>query len=59
MIIIAGLVLAFVLILIFGNRRTRACRWREDRRAGEHRCITCGARAKTPPRGCLSPQSDQ
>jgi hypothetical protein len=62
MIVVAGLVLAFVLILIFANRDTRHCRWREDRRQGGpegarlYRCMACGAVAQTetgqPPRTC-------
>lgn len=52
MIIIAGLILAFLLILIFSNRRTRHCRWREDRRGDrdgqrKYRCMACGAEAFT------------
>lgn len=52
MIVIIGLVLAFILIVIFSNRRTRQCRWREDR-AGDSdgmkkfRCAACGAQAFT------------
>ncbi|WP_111733255.1 hypothetical protein [Roseovarius amoyensis] len=55
MIVVAGLVLVFVLILIFGNRRTRACRWRRQRDGW--RCASCGARAPGegthPPKVCL------
>ena len=55
MIVALGLVIAFVLLLIFTNRKTRLCRWRETRREGDSqwRCIYCGAettgsRGKTP-----------
>lgn len=63
MIIIAGFILAFVLILIFSNRSTRDCRWRAERsgdRDGQrkYRCATCGAVSFTetgkPPRVCLA-----
>lgn len=52
MIIVAGLILAFVLIVIFSNRATRACRWREYRLSGcdmrqRWRCVTCGAEVVT------------
>ena len=61
MIVVAGLLLAFILILIFSNPATRACRWREDRtgdRGGQKkfRCMACGAEAFTstgkPPLDC-------
>lgn len=61
MIVVAGLIIAFVLILVFSNRATRQCRWREDRsgdRDGhkKFRCIACGAVAFTstgkPPLDC-------
>jgi len=52
MIVIAGLILAFVLIAIFGNRRMRACRWRAYRPSGcdlrtRWRCVSCGAEVMT------------
>ncbi|MCD1619788.1 hypothetical protein ACFSDD_15835 [Salipiger marinus] len=52
MIVALGLVIAFVLLLIFTNRKTRLCRWRETRREGDSqwRCIYCGAKT-TGPRG--------
>ncbi len=59
MIIIIGLVAAFLLILVFSNRRTRLCRWREDRRGAEttYHCIYCGATVTGPsgqtPKVCL------
>ncbi|SEK55997.1 hypothetical protein [Roseovarius nanhaiticus] len=63
MFVIIGLVLAFVLILIFSNTRTRQCRWREDRTRdtdGEryYHCMNCGHEAWTdtgkPPGICLA-----
>ncbi|MDC0739040.1 hypothetical protein N6L24_12190 [Cognatishimia sp. SS12] len=60
--ILIGLVLAFVLIAIFSNRKTRGCRWRADRRrngaAGDfYMCVACGAEVFTtdgaPPKICL------
>ena len=63
MIIVVGLALAFVLLLIFSNRQTRRCRWREDRTRDEvgtrfMYCLTCGAETFTkdgkPPKVCLS-----
>lgn len=52
MLIPVGLVVAFILILIFSNRRTRQCKWRADRRRDEngqsfYRCAVCGAEAFT------------
>jgi len=64
MIVVAGLILAFLLILIFSNRRTRSCRWREYRPSGcdtrtRWRCVSCGAEVvsdgATPPRQCHDP----
>jgi hypothetical protein len=61
MVIVAGLIVAFVLVLIFSDRKTRNCRWREDRTldASEgraYRCMTCGALDHTatgkPPKDC-------
>ena len=48
MIIVAGLIIAFLLVLVFSNRATRNCRWRAVRsgdREGEamYRCAACGA----------------
>lgn len=63
MLIIAGFILAFVLILVFSNRATRNCRWRAERSGDcegrrKYRCATCGAEAFTetgqPPRVCLA-----
>lgn len=61
MLVIVGLILAFVLIAVFSNRATRACRWRERRHSGgsQWTCIQCGARVEgrqgDPPRTCLRP----
>ncbi len=61
MVIVVGLIVAFVLVLIFSDRRTRNCRWREDRtlEAGDaraYRCMACGALDHTttgkPPKDC-------
>jgi len=65
LIVVLGLIVAFILIVIFSNRRTRACRWREDRRGDrdglrKYRCMACGAEAFTsngkPPLDCLANQ---
>ncbi len=61
MVIVIGLVVAFVLVLIFSNHRTRYCRWREDRTQDSsdgraYRCMACGAVEHTadgkPPKDC-------
>ena len=63
MIVVAGRLIAFVLLLIFSNGKTRRCRWREDRTRDEGgarymRCLACGAETFTkngkPPEICLS-----
>ena len=63
MLIVIALIVAFVLVAIFSNRRTRNCRWRADRRADSDgrrawRCAACGARAFTtddkPPQDCAA-----
>jgi hypothetical protein len=58
MLVVAGLIAAFVLIALFANPATRLCRWREDRQGAQSRwtCVHCGAtvygvRGK-PPRTC-------
>jgi len=60
-IIVVGLIVAFLLIVIFANRRTRNCRWREDRtiqsdKGRRYKCMACGAEAFTttgkPPLDC-------
>jgi len=61
MIIVAGLIIAFVLMLLLSNRKTRQCKWRADRsrdRDGQsyHRCVVCGEICFTndgkPPKIC-------
>jgi hypothetical protein len=65
MLVVIGLLIAFVLVVLFSNRATRACRWRMDRRGGrgvavKYRCAACGAVAFTtdgkPPLDCLKDQ---
>ncbi|MDU8911845.1 hypothetical protein [Aestuariicoccus sp. MJ-SS9] len=56
MLVIAGLILAFILIAVFQNRATRLCRWRMRREGGETswRCVYCGATARGErPKTCL------
>ncbi|TMM51895.1 hypothetical protein FDT80_12685 [Sulfitobacter sabulilitoris] len=59
--VVIGLIVAFVLVVIFSRRGTRACRWRADRTGDKgalrkYRCAACGAEAFTatdgPPRDC-------
>ncbi|MDQ2092111.1 hypothetical protein [Marimonas arenosa] len=61
---IAGLIVAFLLILLFSNRPMRHCRWRAQGRGNgekscKFRCMACGAETITadgqPPRECLRP----
>ncbi|PWE36019.1 hypothetical protein DD563_08655 [Pelagicola sp. LXJ1103] len=61
MIVVAGLLIAFLLVLLVSNRRTRMCRWRQDRlhdKDGQRawRCAACGAwdftRGEKPPKEC-------
>lgn len=65
--IVIGLVIAFVIVLIYQrrNRATRLCRWRADHTgdAGtqfKHKCAACGAETytdtKDPPTICLAEQ---
>ncbi len=63
MLLLVGLVTAFILLLIFGNRTTRLCRWRQDRSRAKdgkmfYHCAACGAETlveKGPPKTCLHP----
>jgi hypothetical protein len=62
MLLIVGIIVTFILVVVFSNPRMRGCRWREDRRAapGTYRCAACGAHTVTadgkPPRVCLADQ---
>lgn len=59
MIVVLGLILAFILLLVFSKPALRHCRWRESRRAEESlwRCAYCGAEIAgapgVPPKVCL------
>ncbi|WP_121631351.1 hypothetical protein [Tropicibacter alexandrii] len=59
MIYVAGLLIAFILIAVFSNPATRACRWREYRQGDSVRwhCIQCGAEVYKPlgqkPKSCF------
>lgn len=59
MIVVLGLILAFVLLLLFSRPAMRHCRWRETRGEGESlwRCAYCGAETRgapgVPPKVCL------
>ncbi len=61
MLVAAGLLVAFVLVVLLGRPGMRQCRWREDRSAGVDgtlwRCAACGASTPgargRPPRRCL------
>ena len=59
MLVVVGLIVAFVLIAVFSNRQTRACRWREYPKDGDSvwTCVNCGAKTRGPrgkaPRACL------
>lgn len=64
MLVVVGLIAAFILVLVFSNRATRGCRWREYRvgTSGPHRrwhCVACGAEVFTsddsPPKICHDP----
>ena len=53
MIVVVGLIIAFVLVAIYSRRETRVCRWREHRESGcdlrtRWRCAACGAEVVTP-----------
>ncbi|WP_417525436.1 hypothetical protein [Marinovum sp.] len=59
MIVVLGLILAFVLLLVFSKPALRHCRWRERRGTEESlwRCAYCGAEVTgapgVPPKVCL------
>lgn len=59
--IVIGLMIAFIVIALLSNRKTRSCRWRMDRsqnRGGEtyFKCMACGAEVFSadgkPPKLC-------
>jgi len=61
--ILIGLILAFILLALFRNRKTRRCRWRRERSGDTHdgfmfKCMMCGAQTyvdtQTPPNFCLN-----
>ena len=65
MLVVVGLVIAFVLVAIYArrNRGRRNCRWREERSGNrgelrKYRCAACGAEAftstKGPPEKCFA-----
>jgi hypothetical protein len=60
--IVIGLIVAFVLVALLSNRKTRHCRWRADRsqdtaESSYFRCMHCGAETRTEgarvPKLCL------
>ena len=59
MIIILGLLIAFILVLIFSRPALRHCRWRRHKEGDlvHWRCAFCGARTTTsdltPPKTCF------
>jgi hypothetical protein len=64
MLVVVGLIVAFILVVLFSNRATRGCRWREYRLSGNHtrrrwHCVACGAEVftsdATPPKLCHDP----
>lgn len=64
MLIIVGLIIAFILVVLLSNRSTRGCRWREYRVSGSDtarrwRCAACGAEVftsdRTAPKICHDP----
>ncbi|MGH1464342.1 MAG: hypothetical protein ACRBBQ_03185 [Cognatishimia sp.] len=65
--ILIGLILAFVLVAVFSNRKTRYCRWRMDKRRDQdgqrfYLCTYCGQSGFTengkPPKLCLRKSAD-
>ena len=65
MLILAGVLIAFILVALYTRRHraTRNCRWRKDATGDNgnlrmYRCVTCGAEAFTanpgPPDTCKS-----
>ncbi len=65
MLVVVGLVIAFIVVAIYArrNRGRRNCRWREQRSGDKgqlrkYRCAACGAEAftatKGPPEKCFA-----
>jgi hypothetical protein len=63
-IVVVGLIIAFVLVALCSNRATRGCRWREYRASGcdlrvRWQCAACGAEVFTSdgaaPKVCHAP----
>ena len=60
MFVVLGLIVAFILMLIFVRPGTRSCRWRADHNRDDgsgayYRCAACGAEAHSvdgPPKTC-------
>jgi hypothetical protein len=65
MIVVIGLIIAFVLVAIFSNRATRQCRWRRNAALDQDgiywHCLQCGASVMTDtketPKLCHDPKS--
>lgn len=62
--ILIGLIIAFIVVALLSNRKTRHCRWREYRQemGSRWRCVHCGheimgAQGQTPKR-CLRSQEE-
>lgn len=59
MVVVIGLIIAFVLIVVFSNRSTRKCRWREypDQFDSRWTCVQCGQETRASrgkaPKVCL------
>ncbi|PJF07867.1 hypothetical protein [Pseudorhodobacter sp. MZDSW-24AT] len=51
-------VLGYMWITRRNSTLTRACRWRQERAAGQWRCVSCGAVVPggVAPRDCLRPR---
>lgn len=67
MIVPIGLVVAFILVVVFTKRETRKCRWRENRRLDHDgqkyfKCMFCGAEVFTgngkEPQTCIAPDDN-
>jgi hypothetical protein len=54
MVVVVGLIIAFVLVAIFARRGMRMCRWRMDKTQDRdglrfYRCAACGAEVLVAP----------